>query len=369
MFENETFERVMQRCLERVSNEVDKREGSIIYDALAPAVLELVNAYICIDIFLDESFADTASRAYLIRRAAERGLEPYAATYAVLKGKFNCAVDIGTRFNLEGLNYVVTELIDDMEHTYRLRCETAGAEGNNYLGKMTPIDYVAGLTSAELTEVLVYGEDVEDTEVFRRRYFDSLNTQAFGGNVADYKQKVKALDGVGQVRVYNADEWNGGGTVKVVITDSENGVPTTELIKTLQEEIDPLDEQGEGVGIAPIGHIVTVAGVDDEDIDVVAELELAEEYTADLIKPYVEAAVKGYFESLNSQWEVIYDSGQMCIEISVAVLAGQISAVVGVKNIKNLKIGGKIFGETYTLAKDCICNLGTLTVTEVSGDA
>lgn len=369
MFENETFERVMQRCLERVSDEVDKREGSIIYDALAPAVLELVNAYICIDILLNEAFADTASREYLIRRAAERGLEPYPATYAILKGKFNCAVDIGTRFNLEGLNYVVTELIDDIEHTYRLRCETAGAEGNNYLGKMTPIDYVPGLTSAELTGVLVYGEDVEDTEVFRRRYFDSLNTQAFGGNVADYKQKVKALDGVGQVRVYCADEWNGGGTVKIVTTTSENGVPSAELINTLQEEIDPIENTGKGMGIAPVGHIVTVAGVGKESINITMTLELAEGYTADLVKPYMQIAIEGYFDGINALWEEIYDSGQECILIPVAVLAGQISNVMGVVNIKNLNVGGKVFGETYSLAKDCICDLGTLTVTEVSGDA
>lgn len=366
MFEDMTYENILNRALQRVSDEVDKRQGSIIYDALAPACAELAIAYIWLDEILNKSFADTASREYLIRRAAERGLEPYPATYAVLKGKFNCAVDIGTRFNLEGLNYVVTELIDDTEHTYRLRCETAGAEGNNYLGKMTPIDYVAGLTSAELTEVLVYGEDVEDTEVFRRRYFDNLNTQAFGGNVADYKQKVKALDGVGQVRVYRADEWNGGGTVKIVVTDSENGVPSTELIQTLQEDIDPVDYQGTGVGIAPIGHIVTVAGVNNETINVVTTLELAENYTADLIKPYVENAIKSYLDGLNSQWEPVFDSGRECIVIPVAVLAGQISTVPGVINIKALSVNGKVFGESYTVAKDCICVPGYVVVEEQS---
>lgn len=364
MFEDMTYENILRRALQRVSDECDKRQGSIIYDALAPACAELAIAYIWLDEILNEAFADTASREYLIRRAAERGLEPYAASYAVLKGKFNCAVDIGTRFNLEGLNYVVTELIDDTEHTYRLQCETAGAEGNSYLGKMTPIDYVAGLTSAELTEVLVYGEDVEDTEVFRRRYFDSLNTQAFGGNVADYKQKVKALDGVGQVRVYRADEWNGGGTVKIVVTDSENGVPTTELIQTLQEEIDPIDDQGTGVGIAPIGHIVTVAGVNNETINVTMILEFAENYTVDLIKPYVENAIESYFDSLNSQWEAIYDSGQERIAIPVAVLAGQISTVPGVANIKALSVNGKVFGETYTVAKDNLCVPGYTVVAE-----
>ena len=41
MYENMTFENVMDRCLARVSASVDKREGSIVYDAIAPAAAEL----------------------------------------------------------------------------------------------------------------------------------------------------------------------------------------------------------------------------------------------------------------------------------------------------------------------------------------
>ena len=41
MYENMTFENIMDRCLARVSASVDKREGSIVYDAIAPAAAEL----------------------------------------------------------------------------------------------------------------------------------------------------------------------------------------------------------------------------------------------------------------------------------------------------------------------------------------
>ena len=37
-----TFDYIMNRMLESVRDTVDKREGSIIYDALAPAAAELV---------------------------------------------------------------------------------------------------------------------------------------------------------------------------------------------------------------------------------------------------------------------------------------------------------------------------------------
>lgn len=73
---------------------------------------------------------------------------------------------------------------------------------------MVPIEYIQGLKTADLTQLLVPGEDEEDTESFRKRYFDSFNEQSFGGNQADYIAKVKAIDGVGAVkveRVWNAD--------------------------------------------------------------------------------------------------------------------------------------------------------------------
>ena len=90
---------------------------------------------------------------------------------------------------------------------YQVQCETAGAIGNQYFGNMIPIDYINGLQTAQLTDLLIPGEDEEDTEHFRQRYFDSFNAQAFGGNRADYLAKVRAIDGVGNVQSYQSLEW------------------------------------------------------------------------------------------------------------------------------------------------------------------
>ena len=38
MFEVMTYEKIMERMLARVTNSLDKREGSVMWDALAPAV-------------------------------------------------------------------------------------------------------------------------------------------------------------------------------------------------------------------------------------------------------------------------------------------------------------------------------------------
>ena len=41
MYEHITFDVILERMMDRVPNNIDKREGSIIYDALAPAAVEL----------------------------------------------------------------------------------------------------------------------------------------------------------------------------------------------------------------------------------------------------------------------------------------------------------------------------------------
>ena len=118
MYENVTYEDILQRMLDRIPNTMDKREGSIIYDALAPAALELQLMYIELDVIMNESFADTASREYLIRRANERGITPEPATNAILKGVFTPAtVDVlGKRFSCGKLNYIAIEKITDGEY-------------------------------------------------------------------------------------------------------------------------------------------------------------------------------------------------------------------------------------------------------------
>ena len=40
MYEEETYEEILYRMLDRVDDSFDKREGSVIYDALAPAAAE-----------------------------------------------------------------------------------------------------------------------------------------------------------------------------------------------------------------------------------------------------------------------------------------------------------------------------------------
>lgn len=49
MYENQTFDTIIQRMLNNVDDDIDKREGSVIYTALAPIALELETYYEALD--------------------------------------------------------------------------------------------------------------------------------------------------------------------------------------------------------------------------------------------------------------------------------------------------------------------------------
>lgn len=336
-----TYEKILQRMLDRVPNNIDKREGSIIFNALAPAAVELAQMYIEVERILNEGFADTASREYLIKRAAERGIAPYPATPAIVKGEFNIDVPIGSRFSLDDLNYVVTERIS--KGVFKLQCEIIGSKPNSYLGTLIPIEYIEGLTSAEITEILIPGEDEEETEVFRERYFRSFDSQSYGGNIADYKEKTKTIPGVGGVKVFPV--WNGGGTVKLVILNSEFEKPSLELIDQVQTIIDPVTNQGEGLGIAPIGHIVTVEGVTEIPVNISTSITYESGYGWEDIKPYVENVIDEYFLELIKDWE-----NQDSIVIRIRQIESRILELNGVVDIADTQING--LAENLTLEPD-----------------
>ena len=114
MFEDYSYDNLLAEMLSNVATDVDKREGSIIFDTLSPAALELANAYMGLDTILNNAFADSAERDYLVKIAKERGITPEDSTSAILKAEFNFnssdgnyigeVVSTGDRFNLDKIN-------------------------------------------------------------------------------------------------------------------------------------------------------------------------------------------------------------------------------------------------------------------------
>lgn len=356
MYENMTFENIMDRCLARVSSSVDKREGSIVYDAIAPAAAELAIMYIELAYLMDRAFPDTETGDDLTKKCRERSVFRSPATYAVRKGYFEkadgggCDMEIGTRFSGGDINFVVTARIATGQ--YSLTAETAGTVGNEYIGTLFPIDYVPELAAARLADILVPGENEESDDALRARYFASLESQAFGGNIADYKTKIELLPGVGAVKIFPV--WNGGGTVKAVLVDSEQSVPSLTLVEQVQEAIDPVGTQGQGVGLAPIGHVVTVAGVTGTTINVSFTLTFTGAANWENTKDAVKAAIQSYFDDLTGTWA---DSENLVVRVSQ--IETKVLNVDGIIDITGTKINDGT--ANISLDSDAIPVLGAVT--------
>ena len=355
MYEDITYEKILSGMLSRASSlfpDLDVREGSVVYTALAPAAVELQNLYIALDTVLDMAFPDTATREYLIRHCEERGITPADATYAVVRAEclpVGVSVAQGARFSCGEHTYSV--VAGEGDGLYRLQCEASGTGGNLSSGPLLPLSYISGLKSAEITELLIPGENEESTTALRARYFNSLDSQAFGGNAADYKERVNAIDGVGGVKVYPV--WNGGGTVKLAIIASDFSMPSDTLIDLVQTEIDPIQNAGEGAGAAPIGHAVTVVGVTSAQVDVSVNITYQSGWTWDDILTYAEDAIDTYFAELAAAWA---DNDNLVVRVSQ--IETRLLELTGVVDIADTAINGA--QQNLTLDADVIPIRGTV---------
>lgn len=256
--ENNDFNSILERLLANVDNTLDKRQGSIIYDALAPAAAELAQAYIALDVYTDQTYLLNAVGQNLDNRVADYGLTRIQATYSqryitIYDTNHDLMdVEIGTRFSVPnaygGHNFAITSRTS--LGNFIAQCETAGTAGNEYTGELLPLTSINNLGSVILGDIYIPGDDKESDEELRERALIKINQEAFAGNKAAYKQMVEGIDGVETCKIFPV--WNGGGTVKVAVIASDWQIPSSDFINELQTMIDPIQNQGEGIGLAPI---------------------------------------------------------------------------------------------------------------------
>ncbi|MGG3035909.1 baseplate J/gp47 family protein [Bacillus licheniformis] len=313
MFEDQTFEEIMERMIERVSDEIDKRENSVIWNALAPAAAELALSYIWLDQVLNLVYADTAEGEYLDRRAAEAGLERYRASKAIWSAAFTDGVSVppGTRFFLEDLYFTMLE-------DGKLECETAGTKGNaNFSGRpLLPLDTIPGLEKAVMGSLEIPGRDEETDESLYERYLIRVRREAVSANQLHYKQWAEEVDGVGKAKVFPL--WNGEGTVKVVITNAKMEPATDALIERVKQYIDP--DPGKGEGMAPIGAYTAVESAVWKDVSISAKIipesgrtigEAKQEIAEKITELFKEMAFKESVIRLSQINNMIYESSSV----------------------------------------------------------
>jgi uncharacterized phage protein gp47/JayE len=345
-FSKKTYANILSEQLKRVPDTIDKREGSMIQTALGPESWYLEGLYLDLDQVQKNAYAETAGGNWLDMLVAERGIERKSATRALKKGNFNIQVPIGSRFSaITGsgyLTYRVIELIDHVEadYSYKMECELAGEIGNNYSGQLVAIDYVTGLSSAYLTELLSGGTEEETDSSLRERYLATFDVPTFGGNIASYRNSILAIEGVGAVQIYPA--WNGGGSVLCSILNGNHKPADGTLINRVQTAICPKEsEESEpspnGYGLAPIGAAVTIDTGEELKLDISLSVQfLSSIQNGEIVyKDQIQEKIEDYLESVRKSWGTMLKSQK--IEYAVIVYVSRIIyAILTIPEIVNV---------------------------------
>jgi uncharacterized phage protein gp47/JayE len=338
MFEAMTYENILTDMLDRITSDVDKREGSVIYDALAPCAYHLAQNYACMDAFVDLVSGDTAIGEYLDKVVGDYGLTRKDAVYAVRKIVTSGAVDIGTRWGLNGTSYAITALLST--GVYSATCEQLGDTGNQYSGVLENIDNVSGIT-ATLTDIIAAGEEVETDDNLRDRFYARVQFSGTSGNIHDYRNWSLEVPGCGDAKVFPV--WDGPGTVKVLVVDEDMTIDT-DLPDIVADYIET---------VRPIGATVTVASPTGKAINVGANI------VRDGIKTLAE--VQSAFVTVLTKYlnETVFD----IYNLSYAKIGSLLLSTPGVSDYSSLTVNSGTVNITIGNTEMPIC--GTITITEV----
>lgn len=287
-----TYEEIINLMLENVSLDIDKREGSIIYTALAPCAAALATMYVDIENERQLAFASTSSGEYLDMLVNEVGLSRNPAIKSQRKAIFTDSndnlfnVDLDSRFGIENISFKAISKIADGE--FIVECETNGEIGNILGGNLLPIDNIIGLGTATLTnDFRTYGVDEETDTALYIRYKLKVQKPITSGNANQYQQWALEVSGIGSARIFPL--WAGAGTVKVVIADTDKKPASIALCDDVYNYIEL---------VRPIGATVTVVSATAKNITISVLITLDSGVVLNDIKTQFEEAVNAYFKSI-----------------------------------------------------------------------
>ena len=374
-----SFSDILTGMLEQVDDSLDKREGSLIYTALAPVAWYLEGLALNLAQMQSASYVGTATGTDLDYYVANRGITRVAATPAIRQGLFDAVIPSGSVFKTvngaDSVLFTSGDLISSSGgiRVYKMTCQTAGEIGNSYTGQIIPVTAIAGLTTASIGAIITMGTDEETDEALRARFFASLGSAPYGGNISEYRQAILAVPGVGGVQIYPANTYQGGGTVLCSIIDDDYEPASSALVATVQQAICPPDNgqstpSQNGYGIAPIGAAVTITAPSQLTVNISFTASFATGITngATTYHDDIVNAINEYITSVAKTWGDAVQNNR--ISYSVIIYAARvvyaILTVPEVVNVSNLKINNQandlVLTETSALQQ--IPALGTVTI-------
>ena len=342
---------ILNRMLNNVPSDVDKSEGSFIYDALSPVSNEIAQQEINLDQVLNMVFAQSAAingySAQLELRCAEFGVTRKSGTLATgqvtFTGTETASIPIGSIIQaVSGLQYQTTTLgtITNGLATVNIQAVNIGTSYNVPANVIIQIPIsINGITGATNTTPTVCGTDNETDLALLQRLLLQVQTPASSGNKAQYEQWALSVNGIGACQVFPL--WNGNGTVKVCAVDSNMSPLSSTLLASLSSYIE---------SVRPIGATVTyetsVAIPINIDVNVVRN-------TA-----YLQAQIQNSLTTslVNYLKNIAFKQGY----VSYGVIGSLIMATPGVIDYNTLLVNG---GTTnVTITSEQIATVGTVNV-------
>lgn len=349
-------EEILQSMLEEVSNELDKRPGSFIYDSLAPAASEFAKSDDAIDAVKDKLSIENLSGDELAQQVQERtGITRRLATRAigVITVTGTGTIQIGDLFEtLAGTQFRAIEVKAIVTSgDVAIEAVIPGSSGIVASNTITlfPVT-LAGFTAVNNAAPTQDGFDAESDADLLQRYYERIQAPATSGNKAHYILWAKEVSGVGLPKIFPL--WDGNNTVKVVIIDANRQPASTELVATVQEYLDP-GIQGLGEGSASIGAFVTVESATGLNVNIAADIVLSAGFTKEQADVNIEASLTQY----------LFDIAFVENIVSYAKTGAAILASAGVEDYSGLTVNLGTSNITITAAKVAV--LGTV-VTNVS---
>ncbi|WP_407310907.1 baseplate J/gp47 family protein [Desulfosporosinus sp. SB140] len=330
---SETASTILNRMLGNVPSDVDKSEGSLVYDALSPASIEIANQETNLDAVAAKfdlsnlSGDELATRIYQ-RTGKTRNPATYANTDVTITG--NGTINVGDLVQTPGgVQFESSEqkIISGSE-SINVQALITGSSGMVPANQITQFPVaIPGLVSVTNPNPTQDGFDAESDASLLQRYYDYIQAPATGGNIAQFTSLIKDFTGVGDVKVYPI--WNGNNTVKLVIIDANKLPPSADLISGAQTYMDP-GIQGLGEGEAPFGAFTTVEGATGSIINISFAAVKDTNYTDDQRLTNVQNSTKSYLQSIAFKESAI----------SYAKIGAAILASAGILDYTGLTVNG-----------------------------
>lgn len=357
MFENYTYDNLMEDVLNKAPDDVDTRQGSIFYDAVSATVLKIAQLYADLELLADFVYIDSATGEYLDRKASEHSITRLPATPSKYYVSFSGVTpDVGERFYADG-TYFVLRKTDD---TYYLEAEIAGSSSNSiYDGTAAvPVSNIQGLNSATFGNLKEAGTDEESDDDLRERLRDKISGPAENGNKQHYRTWCEEDSGVGRARIIPL--WDGPNTVKGVLIAPDGTPVGADVIARVQAYIDPDDDEdgvgdGLGEGVANIGAHFTAVAATEIDIDITLNsVVLASGVTEEEATTAVEEVVTTYLRNLALNTN---DSDTVVVRYTA------VSAIInGLEEITDFQLQINDGTENISPAETAVAVLGEVTI-------